>query len=175
MVASDPSALLIEAPWQQDNLVTLQAPRRVLVRYESSAAGRAALRYALDIARSNSELRVMTVATHERVDVGCASCRQSAAIWNREMRSIAEEELAEAAALIGQNESVVYQVIRGQPQDAIRKAAAGSHASMIVLPSAPGRLGRRRVSRLADDLRRDGPWQVIVAPAELAAGLPRRS
>ncbi len=160
---------MIEATLQQDHPLAPQALRPVLVRYESSPAGRAALHHALEIARASSaELRVISVATHERVDIGCASCRKSAAIWNREMRSLAEEELAEAASFVGPDEPVAYQVVRGQPGDAIREAAAQCNAWMIVLPTQPGRLRARRVSRLADGLRTAGDWEIAVAPAEVA-------
>jgi nucleotide-binding universal stress UspA family protein len=160
---------MINATMHENRPGASRASRHVLVRYESSPHGRGALQHALELARaSNAELTVITVATHERVDIGCASCRHGAAIWNREMRLIAEEELAEAASFVDHDESVAFQVVRGKPHEAIREAATRCNAWMIVLPAEPGRLGARRVSRLAGSLRAGGDWELTVPPAEVA-------
>jgi nucleotide-binding universal stress UspA family protein len=110
------------------------------------------------------------VATQDRVDVGCARCRQSAAIWNREMRAIAEEDLAEAAAVLRPSSSVDFVVEPGRAPDAIAHAARRLGADVIVVPWQPSRRLRRRISAsLVDQLRRDGRWEVVIAPATAVA------
>jgi nucleotide-binding universal stress UspA family protein len=139
---------------------------RVLVCYEPSPDGRAALLHAMSLAgEAGANLTVMSVATQERVDIGCAGCRHSAAIWNREMRAIAHEELAEAAALVGPTPLVAFAVEAGRPRDAISNTAKRIGADVIVVPHrTPGRFRRRGASRLAEQLRRDPGWEVVIAP-----------
>lgn len=141
--------------------------RRVLVSYESSPHGRAALFHALGVARrAGAPMTVVSVTTNEPVNVGCARCRRSAAIWNRELRSLAQENLAEAAGLVGSSPAVDYAVAVGRPVHAIGQAADRSGADVIVLPWEPsGRLRRLFSSTVAEELGKAGPWEVIVAPA----------
>ena len=139
----------------------------VLVSYEPLAHGRAALFHALDLARrAGVPLTVTGVATMKPVNAGCARCRQSAAIWNREMRAVAAENLAEAANLLGPSLAVDYVVATGRAAHAIGEAADRAGADAIVVPWQPGGRLRRPFSRnIAEDLRRVGRWEVIVAPA----------
>jgi hypothetical protein len=84
--------------------------KRVLVEYESSARGRGARLHALRVAReAGAELTVVVVATRERV-VGCARCRQSAVLWNREMASLAQEARDEAATVVGERPDTRYAI-----------------------------------------------------------------
>jgi nucleotide-binding universal stress UspA family protein len=148
--------------------------KRVLVEYESSAHGREALFHALEVARNaDAELTVVAVATRELVGVGCARCRANAVFWNREMRYLAEEALGEAAELLGRSRTVEYAIADGaDTRDAVAGAAAGCGADVIVVPSEPnGRFRRLVSSKLAEHLRRDGRWDVVVAPAA-APGTP---
>lgn len=138
----------------------------MLVSYESSARGRAALFHALGLAqRAGAPLTVVTVATKEPV-VGCARCRQSTVIWNREMRLLAEEELAEARSLVGPAAGIDSAVAVGDPVKALGEAADRSGADVVVLPWEPGgRLRRLFSPAVAGRLRKAGRWEVIVAPA----------
>jgi hypothetical protein len=87
-------------------------------------------------------------------------------IWNREMRGVAEETLGEAANLLGPSPAVDYVVAVGSPALAIGEAADHAGADTVVLPWRPtGRLRRLFSSTVAEDLRRAGRWEVIVAPA----------
>jgi nucleotide-binding universal stress UspA family protein len=141
------------------------ACNRVLVAYEPSAQGREALLHASGIARSAGvPLTVVSVATKVSVD-GCLRCRQSAVLWNREMRAIAREALAEAAELLGNAETVSFDVAVGQPARAIGEAADRAGADLVVLPWERDRRVRRPFSStVVEDLRRPGRWDVIVAP-----------
>ena len=88
-------------------------------------------------------------------------------IWNREMRALAEEELADAAGLVGPLTSVDYQVAVGGPADALSQASVRSGADVVVLAWEPtGRLRRLFSPAVVEDLREAGGWEVIVAPAE---------
>lgn len=139
---------------------------RVLVSYESSARGRAALLHALGLAeRAGVPLTVASGARRGPV-VGCARCRSNAVIWNREMRLLAAEELAEATSLVGPSVAVDYTVAIGDPVVALGQVAADSGADVIVVPWEPsGRIRRLFSVRVAERLSRAGRWEVIVAPA----------
>jgi len=143
----------------------------VLVGFEPSQRGRAALLHALGVARQAAvPLTVVAVATQERVDVGCVRCRHSAALWNRELRALADEELAEAAKLVGPVSWVRYKVTVGRGARAISEAADSSGADVIVLPSErPRRFRRSSYNGVVEELRRAGRWTVIVAPESAAA------
>lgn len=142
----------------------------MLVSYESSTHGRAALSHALRLARqARVPLTVVSVARQEPVNVGCARCRQSAAIWNREMRLLADEQLAEAAGLVGADPAVEYKLAVGRAAQALADLAARSGADVLVLPCGPtGRIRGLFSSSVARELRKPGRWKVILAPAATA-------
>lgn len=141
-------------------------PRQVLVVYESSVDGRAALSYAEGVASAaGAPLTVVAAVPHERVDVGCARCRQSAVIWNHELGEIANEELSEAAGLLDESTAVGYDIARGAWTRAVADAAIRCGADLIVVASRrPGRNRRIFVRDREEPLRRAGSWQVVVAP-----------
>ena len=148
----------------------------MLVEYGSSRRGRAALLHALRVAREGgAELTVVAVATRERV-VGCARCRQSAVLWNREMASLAQEALDEAATVVGERPGTRYAVAYGDRKRALADAAAASEAELVVVPWEPrGGLRGLFSAGLAEHLSRDDRWQVAVAPAAAVEdrGVPR--
>jgi nucleotide-binding universal stress UspA family protein len=136
----------------------------VLVEYESSSSGRAALFHALSIARdADASLMVVAVARRERVGIGCASCRANTVFWNQEMKALAEDALADARALVGPSPTIDYAVACGSSaKEALVQAATASGADVIVVPSVPhSGLRRRFSSSLAEQLRRDGRWTVV--------------
>ena len=110
-------------------------------------------------------MTVVSLAAQDPV-AGCGLCRQNAVFWNRERRSLAKGDLAEAASLVGTSPAVGYMVAAGRPVYALGEAADRTGADVIVLPWEPsGRLRRLFSSTVAERLRRSGRWQVIVAPA----------
>lgn len=147
-------------------------PRHVLVWYAETAQGRAALQHAQSLAvAAAARLTVLAVVTRERTDVGCARCRQSAAIWNHEMEEIAHEALTAAAGALRRSPSVAYETVVGSETDAIATAAARGHADVIVLPwRRPRRLVRTRKPSLDERLRERGPWQVVISPPATPGG-----
>lgn len=90
-------------------------------------------------------------------------------MWNHELGTIAKEELAEAARIVGTTPRVDYQIARGPRAKAISEAASRCGVDLIVLPwRRPGRVRRMFSRDVAELLRREGNWQVVVAPAATA-------
>ncbi len=148
--------------------------RHVLVWYAETARGREALQHAQSLAvAAGARLTVLAVVTRERTDIGCASCRRSAAIWNHEMEEVAHETLMAAAGALGRSASVAYETAVGSEADAIATAAARGHADVIVLPRRrPRRLVRGRKPGLDERLRDRGRWQVVITPPATTSGGP---
>lgn len=116
---------------------TRSTRRVMLVLYEPTAAGRAALEDVAHRAEAESApLVVLSVTPHERVDVGCARCRQGAAIWNIEMAEVATGNLAEAQAHLKHLglEADAYVVRRGDTAAAVADAAFAACADIVVVP-----------------------------------------
>ena len=145
------------------------SPARVLIVFEQTANGRAALRSAVGRARrEGAELTVLRTMPNDDVRMGCASCRHGAAIWNREMRYDAEEALCEAREVVGDDASVTYAIARGQGAREIARAAQIARADLIVFASPrPRRLPRLGFVPIADRVHGLGPWDTVVAPAAI--------
>lgn len=112
----------------------------VLVWFENNAGGRSALTEAYALAeRQEEHLTVVTVATLERV-IGCGRCLQGTVLWNLEMKKIAREELLEARRILDGAEDVSYEVVIGEPADAIAEIAIRIGAATVMLP--PDKRGR---------------------------------
>ncbi len=142
---------------------------RVLVAYEPTAKGRAALMHAADIARDRRlPLTVVSVTECERTDSGCGRCRRSAIMWNYEMGELVEETLAEAAALLEEADldAVEYVTARGDRSEAIEGAVAEAGADLVVVPfEQPRVLGMFSRRTLATRLAADPQLTVISVPA----------
>ncbi len=152
-----------------DATTTLSPPRpdaetsgRVLVWFEATSRGRAALDRAAHLAAAtDAELTVVTVATPAPLS-GCASCRHSAVIWNRELREIAQEELVEAATRLGPLTTARFVAEEGELADSIARAARACGATTIVLPQArAGRILSGPDRRLDARLRERGAWRIV--------------
>jgi nucleotide-binding universal stress UspA family protein len=152
-----------------------QEVKSVLVSYEPTREGDAALSYALDIARTaGATLTVASVAPQERTDVGCAHCRASARVWNEQLRLLAHERLANAAKTIGDAPAVHYLAACGPERQVLAQAAREHEADIVVVPwRRAERL--RRVARLSlgEDLRQRGPWKVVIAPRPASTPPPK--
>jgi nucleotide-binding universal stress UspA family protein len=158
----------IARPREQEHLARTEGAmpiRGVLVKYDASPHGRAALHHALGIAReAKLPLTVVSVAAKEPL-AGCAQCQANTAFWNRERRSFAAQDLAEAVGLVGHASGVEFAIVEGRAAKALGQAADRAGADVIVLPAEPkGRFRRIVSSRQAQRLRRAGCWTVIVAP-----------
>lgn len=156
----------------------------VLVWYEGTADGRAALEQAHELAATRgANLTVLTIAAHERV-IGCGRCLQGTVLWNIEMEKIAADELTEARRILDGVTAVTYQLAVGDPAELISETATRSGAQAIMIPRQRNRrLDPPHRRHIARKLAARGPWQVISAeaaqPAAIrarrAAGRPPRS
>lgn len=143
--------------------------RSVAVVYERRPEGRAALQSALTLAaRAGVGLTVMAVASEERTDVGCGSCRQGASFRNEIACECATEDLLEARDLVASEHTEVavqYVLARGWFTRAVLSSADEHGAGVIVLPARRGGRLRRRLSvDRARRLRKRSAAAVVVAP-----------
>lgn len=152
----------------------LEPVRSVLVAYEDSREGGAALCYALDIAwAAGATLTVASVAPQERTDVGCARCRASARAWNEQLRMLAHDQLSAASKSIGDSQDVRYLAACGPERQVLAEAARQHEADIVVVPWRRAERLRRVVRlSLAEDLRRRGPWEVVIAPRTASSPPP---
>lgn len=144
--------------------------KSVLVSYEPSREGKAALSYALDLAHAaGATLTVASVAPQERTDVGCARCRASALVWNEQLRALAHEQLSAVSQAIPDSRDVRYLAACGPERHMLAEAARRCEADIIVVPWRRGERLRRllRLSQV-ESLRRRGPWTVRLAPRAVA-------
>jgi nucleotide-binding universal stress UspA family protein len=123
----------------------------IVIVYERSAAGRAALLHAHSLAvDAGARLTVVAVGSRERTDIGCGSCRQGAAFRNQLAREGAEVALSDARTMLASVPPppalVGYELARGTFRRAVAQAACEHRAEVIVVPARGGRL-RRRFSR----------------------------
>jgi nucleotide-binding universal stress UspA family protein len=144
-------------------------PRGVAVVYEARAEGRAALLYARALAAdTGAPLTVLTVASRERTDMGCGSCRQGAAFRNEMACEFATADLTEARDVIAPAQAdlaVDYVLARGSFTRAVLTTAGNHGADVIVLPGQRRGRVRRRVSRdRAKVLESRTSASVVVAP-----------
>lgn len=136
----------------------------VLVKYEPSRKGDAALSYALDIARAaGATLTVVSVTPQDLTDVGCTRCRATA--LNKQLRLLGHQRLSQAQDAIGESRDVRYLAAFGPERQVLAQAARQRDADIVVVPSQRAERLRRvlRLSR-AEYLSRRATWDVVVAP-----------
>jgi hypothetical protein len=119
----------------RDNVrVADPAPEHVLVLYENSQRGAAAIRQA---AATNARLTVVTVAVTESADAKC--CDTRAGYWNGVVRDLAAADLNRARSLVGARASAEFKVLTGHSLlAALALEAERSGAGMVVVPSDRG-------------------------------------
>ncbi len=133
---------------------------RVLVLYEGTRNGRAALHHAYALARER-ELPLTVLATEptESLEKGCLRCRPATARWNEALCEIAGEELDDARLVLGDAEGVEYMSRRGRPSEAIARAAECGTGMVVVVVAG------RRGPRLRRPVRlRAAACELVVAP-----------
>ena len=140
-----------------------EATTSVLVWFEDDGPGRAALQHAEVFARDDAaHLTVLTVATHERL-IGCGRCLTGTALWNIEMDKIAREDLATARRILASPDDTSYELVVGNPADAITEVAQRVQADIVVIPQLRHRRlvppNRRNVN---EQVARSGGWRGIV-------------
>ena len=138
-------------------------PEHILVLYENSRRGAAAVRRA---AAEPARLTVVTVAVAESEAASCCDIRTG--YWNGVVRELAAEDLDRARSLVGDTTTTAFKVLIGPSVlAALTLEAERSGADLVVLPPGRGihpwfRARRaRRLQRLAADAF------VVAAPAAL--------
>jgi nucleotide-binding universal stress UspA family protein len=149
--------------------------RGVMVVYEGRREGGAALRYARALAgQVGVPLTVLCIASKERTDIGCGSCRQGAAFRKELACECATADLTEARDLIESWEptdvAVDFALARGSFVRAVLTAVGDHGADVIVLPAPRRSRLRRAVSRdRVQMLRGRTSASVIAAPERSGA------
>ena len=150
--------------------------RGVLVYYQPSRDGRAALAHGLALADdAGASLTVAAVTPQDRTDVGCAHCRATNARWNAQMRVVAHEQLSELAADLGESSPAVrYLAACGPTAPVLCAAAEQDGVDVIVLPHRRAeRLRRLLRASLFEQLRRRCGSEIVVAPCRAGADRAR--
>jgi nucleotide-binding universal stress UspA family protein len=142
--------------------VTDPTPAHILVLYEDSRRGAAAIQQAAELAtRADALLTVVAVAVTEPEDTHC--CDTRSVYWNGVVQELAAEDLGRARALLDAGTASKFKVVteRSVPV-ALALEARRSRADMIVVPSDRGIYPRSR-SRRARQVKRRIPDAVVVA------------
>jgi len=139
-------------------------PAHVLVVYEPSRRGEAAVRHAAKIAtKAGARLSVVTVAVVEATDCHC--CDTRSVYWNQVVRELAEDELAGARDVVSLNAAADFRVVSGESlPSAIAREAEQGGADMVVMPRRRSLLPWRRSRHVRQVQRRNPPAVVLLAP-----------
>jgi hypothetical protein len=137
-------------------------PKRVLVLYENSSRGAAAIEQAAEAAvQAHASLTVVVVAVTEREDAGC--CDTRACYRNGVVRELASADLRRARSLLGDGTAAEFTVVTERSVLAgLALETERSRADMVVLPSSRGVHPWFR-SRRARRLQRRATGAVVVA------------
>ena len=137
-------------------------PAHVLVLFEDSRRGAAALRHAAELAAgADARLIVVAVAVIESEDTGC--CDTRSVYWNGVVRELAAKDLDRARSLLGEGTVADFRlVIERSVAAALALEAQRSGADMIVVPSTRGIHPWSR-SRRARQVQRRATEAVVVA------------
>ena len=136
-------------------------PEHVLVLYENSPRGDAAIREAVAVAPTNARLTVVTVAVIESGDARC--CDTRAGYWNGVVRELAGGDLDRARSVIGDGGTAVFKVLTGKSAlAALAHEVEESRADLVVVPSGRGIHPWFRARR-ARQLRRRARDAVVVS------------
>jgi hypothetical protein len=138
-------------------------PEHVLVLYENSRRGAAAIRQAAAVAPRSARVTVVTVAVTESGGARC--CDTRAGYWNGVVRELAGADLDRARTLIEGRTTAVFKVLTGQSVlAALTLETQQSGADLVVVPSGRGIHPWFRARR-ARRLQRRAANAVVVAAA----------
>lgn len=140
------------------------APETILVLYENSRRGAAAIQRAREeAARTDARLTVVAVAATESADAKC--CDTRAGYWNGVVQELAAEDLDRARSLLGGSSPTEFKVLTERSVlAALALEAQRSRADMVVVPAGRGVHPWFRM-RLARRLQRRAPAAVVVTAA----------
>jgi len=139
-------------------------PTHVLVLFEDSRRGVAAIRQAASVAPTGAGLTVVTVAVTESADARC--CDTRAGYWNGVVRELAGADLDRARTLIGETTRAEFKVVTGQSVlAALTLEARQSRADLVIVPSDRGIHPWFRARRARRLQRRAAAAVVVAAPS----------
>ena len=145
-------------------------PARVLLLYESTDSGRAALREAAELSEAGAELTVVTLAPQAKpLRIARGGGGGGTGPYNRAVREEAEEDLEQARGLLGAvADRTTLLVLVGNPRPRfIEWVCTGGFATVLL----PHRRFVRGGSVYAKALRQGTPAQVRVVRQGSVSGL----
>jgi nucleotide-binding universal stress UspA family protein len=123
-----------------DGSVTL-VPMTLLVAYQPSRAGDAALDAAVLRAQDTGADLAVACVVPEEVSRSC--CSISTGRWKEILEEDARAALSRARARVDGARDVDYLIVRGRPADALAAAARERGAAVVMVPGSPrGRTAR---------------------------------
>jgi hypothetical protein len=135
-------------------------PPRVLVVFESSPGGRAALREAAQVGGGETHLTVVALAP-QSVASRCCARGPSVEVVNCVVREEAEDDLLEAREILGDAaDRATFKALVGKRDPPIGKWAVANSFDLIVLPSRRLSIGGHPLARA---LRRTTTAEVRLA------------
>jgi hypothetical protein len=138
--ASDPSAV------RDDGGPSAQRPARVLVLFESTPAGVAALLEAARLRDADAHLTVVTLAP-QSVQPRCCARGPSVEVVNCVVREEAATDLHEAREILGNAADVAFETLVGTRDPPLHAWAAEQTFDVIVLPVRRLSLGGHPLAR----------------------------
>ncbi|MGD0981205.1 MAG: universal stress protein [Solirubrobacteraceae bacterium] len=122
-------------------------PTHVMVLFESTPSGVAALQEAAELADEDADLSVVTLAP-QGVDSRCCSRGPSAEVVNCVVRDAAEEALGEARRILGDTgKRTTFKSLVGNREPPLTKWAAANAFDLIVLPARRLSIGGHPLAR----------------------------
>ena len=139
-------------------------PDHVLVLYERSRRGAAAIRQAAAAAAATARLTVVTVAVTESADAN--RCDTRAGYWNGVVKELADADLDHARSLVQGRTTAEFKLLTGKSVlAALTLEAQQSGADMVVVPSGRGIHPWFRARRARRLQRRTADAVVVAAPS----------
>ena len=132
-----------------DELISVSSrpPARVLVLFEPTPSGAAALREAAALTRAGKHLAVVTLAP-QSVASRCCARGPSVEVVNCVVRDAAEDELSQAREILGEAaERATFKSLVGRRDPPLAKWAAANAVDLIVLPSRRFSIGGHPLAR----------------------------
>lgn len=135
-------------------------PARVLVVFESSPGGRAALREAAELGGGDTHLTVVALAP-QSVASRCCARGPSVEVVNCVVRDEAEDDLREARAILGDAAAgATFKALVGRRDPPVGRWAVANSFDLIVLPTRRLSIGGHPLAR---ELRRTTTAEVRLA------------
>ena len=139
-------------------------PDHVLVLYERSRRGAAAIRQAAAAAAATARLTVVTVAVTESAGARC--CDTRAGYWNGVVQELADADLDRARSLVEGGTTAEFKILTGKSVlAALALEAQQSGADLVVVPSGRGIHPWFRARRARRLQRRTADAVVVAAPS----------